>query len=213
MKSNKRDKELLCLVQFINFAKNNMNKKFLIFVALVWCCLTSVAQVAFKLQANGQFLTEDGADFIVVPFEGKSPHDIYTLLTSNVTSLYNDASKVMNTVEDNTVKIRGFAGSGYLFPYITMFNFSVEGHYQLEFKIRDGRVRISAPMVEDAATMTGGTNGPTAVSYGGMVQKHLFEKDGRVKKKKVKEVASIEAYLNSIINRILAESTAIEEDW
>lgn len=190
-----------------------MNKKFLIFAALLWSFLTSVAQVAFKLQANGHFLTEDGSDFIVVPFEGKSSHDIYTLLTSNVTSLYNDASKVMNTVVDSTVKIRGFADSGCLFPYITMFNFSVEGYYQLEFKIRDGRVRVSAPMVEDAATMTGGTNGPMPVSYSGMVQKHLFEKNGNIKKKKIKDVVSIETYLNSIINRILAESAAIEEDW
>ena len=188
-------------------------RKLIFFATIILCYLTSVAQVNFKLQANGHFLTEDGADYVVVPFEGKSAHDIFTMLTSNVTSIYNDASKVMNTVEDNTVKIRGFAGSGNLFPYITMFNFSVEGHYQLEFKIRDGRVRISSPMVEDAATMTGGTNGPTPVSYGGMVQKHLFEKNGNIKKKKVNDVASIEAYLNTIINRILAESNTIEEDW
>lgn len=135
------------------------------------------------------------------------------MLTSNVTSIYNNASNVMNTVEDNTVKIRGFAGSGNLFPYITMFNYSVQGYYQLEFKIRDGRVRVSAPMVEDNATMTGGTNGPLAVSYGGMIQKHLFDKNGAVKKKKVSDVAAIEGYINSIINRILAESSQIEEDW
>lgn len=132
---------------------------------------------------------------------------------TTVTSLYNDASKVMNTVEDNTVKIRGFARSGNLFPYITMFKFSVEGYYQLEFKIGDGRVRISAPIVEDTATMTGGTDGPITISYGGMVKKHLFEKDGKIKKKRNNDVALIELYINSIINRILAESNQIEEDW
>ncbi len=188
-------------------------KKILSIALFALVCLSSFAQVDFKLQSNGTFATEDGANYVVVPFEGKSAHDLFTMLTSNVTSIYNDASKVMNTVEDNTVKIRGFAGSGKMFPYITMMKFSVEGHYQLEFKIRDGRVRVSAPMVEDNAAMTGGTNGPMAVSYGGMVQKHLFEKNGNVKKKRIKDVEDIESYFNSIINRILAESQQIEEDW
>lgn len=182
-------------------------------VLLMMTSISGIAQVNFKLQPDGSFRTEDGADYVIVPFEGKNAHDLYINLTSNATSIYNDVSKVMNTVEDNTVKIRGFAGSGNLFPYITMFNFSVEGHYQLEFKIKDGRIRVSAPLVEDAATMTGGTDGPKAVSYSGMVSKHLFDKNGTVKKKKVNDVASIEAYLNSIINRILATSTQIEEDW
>ncbi|MBR1551255.1 MAG: hypothetical protein IJ632_02925 [Muribaculaceae bacterium] len=188
-------------------------KKILSLLLLSFCVLNSVAQANFKLNANGQFTTENGEDFIVVPFENKSAHEIYTLLTSNVTSIYNNASKVMNTVEDNTVKIRGFASSGKLFPYVTMFNFSVETYYQLEFKIRDGRVRVSAPIVEDNGNMTGGTKGPSAVSYSGMVQKHLFEKNGTVKKKRAKDVTAIETYINTLINRILAESSQIEEDW
>ena len=60
--------------------------------------------------------------------------------------------------------------SGKLFPYVTMFNFSVETYYQLEFKIRDGRVRVSAPIAEDNGNMTGVTKGPSAVSYSGMVK-------------------------------------------
>ena len=189
-------------------------RKYLSFcLMLIISCLSVSAQVDFKLQADGSFRTIDGADYVVIPFEGKSAHDLFVTLTSNATSIYNDVSKVMNTVQDNTVKIRGFAGSGNIFPYFTMFNFSVEGYYQLEFKIKDGRIRVSAPIVEDDATMTGGTNGPSAVSYSGMVAKHLFDKKGIVKKKKVNDVASIEAYLNSIINRILAQSAQIEEDW
>lgn len=190
-----------------------MNKAIVSFWLLILSCISVSGQVNFKLQSDGSFRTEEGADFIVVPFEGQSAHDIYVRLTSNATSIYNDVSKVMNTVEDNTVKIRGFAGSGNIFPYITFLNLSVEGHYQLEFKIKDGRVRISAPLVEDAATMTGGSNGPVAVSYSGMVAKHLFDKNGTVKKKRANDVASIEAYLNYIVNRILAQPEQIEEDW
>ncbi len=190
-----------------------MNKVIFSFLLFILSCMSAIAQVNFKLQSDGRFRTEEGADFVVVPFDGQTAHDIYVRLTSNATSLYNDVSKVMNTVEDNTVKIRGFAGSGTLFPYITFLNFSVEGHYQLEFKIKDGRVRISAPLVEDAATMTGVSKGPAAVSYSGMVAKHLFDKNGTVKKKRVDDVASIEGYLNTIVNRILAQPEQIEEDW
>lgn len=190
-----------------------MQKK--LFLCFVLLCFANIAfaQANFKLHANGQFATEGGQDYIVVSFEGKSAHDLYSMLTMNVTSIYNNASKVMNTVEDSMVKIRGFADDGTLFPYVTMFNFSVETYYQLEFKVKDGRIRVSAPFVEDNATMIGGTNGPVAVSYGGMVQKHLFDKDGTVKKKRAKDVANIELYINSIINNILAESNVTEEDW
>ena len=180
---------------------------------LIISCLSVSAQVDFKLQSDGSFRTIDGEDYVVIPFEGKSAHDLFVTLTSNATSIYNDVSNVMNTVQDNIVKIRGFAGSGKIFPYITFCNFSVEGYYQLVFKIKDGRIRVSAPLVEDYANMTGGNPKSLPVSYSGMVAKHLFDKNGTIKKKRVNDVASIEAYLNSIINRILAQSAQIEEEW
>ncbi len=187
--------------------------KLISLIFCIICSLSTFAQVNFKLQADGRFVNEDGSDFTVVPFEGKSAHDIYVMLTANVTSIYNDASKVMNTVEDNTVKVRGFADSGKIFPFITFLRLSVEGHYQLEFKIRDGRVRVSAPFIEEDATMTGGTSGPTPVIYSKMLQKNLFNKDGSIKKKREKDVAGIELYVNSIINKILTDTPQVEDDW
>lgn len=190
-----------------------MTKRIISCVILLVSYFTSIAQVNFKLQADGRFVTEDGADYVVVPFEGKTAHELFVMLTSNITSIYRDASKVMNTVEDNVVKVRGFAENGTIFPFITMFRFSVEGYYQLEFKVRDGRIRVSAPYIENEAMYTGGPEGPIPVTYTGMIQKHLFDENGNVKKKRAKDVASIETFINSIINRILTESEVIEEEW
>ena len=63
----------------------------------------------FVLMPNGTYQTEDGQDFIVIPFEGKTAHQIYQELATNVGSTFNDPSKVMSGVEDASIKIRAFS--------------------------------------------------------------------------------------------------------
>ena len=46
---------------------------------------------------------------MVIPFEGKTAHQIYQELASNVGSTFNDPSKVMSEVEDASIKIRAFS--------------------------------------------------------------------------------------------------------
>ena len=171
---------------------------------LIISCLSVSAQVNFKLQSDGSFRTIDGEDYVVIPFEGKSTHDLFFILTSNTTSLYKYASKVMNTVQDNIVTIYG---RGNIFPYISICNLSFKVSYQLEFKIKDGRIRVSAPKVEDDAIMTCDA-GTLPVSYSEMVAKDLFDKNGTVKKEGAVLVGCVEVYFNAIINLILTE-----EEW
>ena len=187
-----------------------MKKLFLLLFSLV--AFSSFAQVDFRLKSDGNFLTLLGEDYVVVPYEGKSAHEIFNMLKANIAAVFNDASKVTNSVDDTYIKVRGFASHGKIFPYITIMKLSVEGFYDLEFKIKDGRVRVSAPYIEEEATMVGGT-APIAVSYRGMLQKHIFESNGSIKKKRVKDVPKIEAYINGILNSILLEREKIEDDW
>ena len=50
----------------------------------------------FVLMPDGTYQTKDGNDFVVIPFEGKTAHQIYQELASNVGSTFNDPSKVMS---------------------------------------------------------------------------------------------------------------------
>ena len=184
-------------------------KKILTLLLLVFP-IFAIAQekVSFKLTPQANFVTTSGEDFVIVPFEGKSAHEIYQILTSNVVSVYTDASEVMNGVNDELIKIRGF------FPVYIKKVLGVSqpwgGYYQLEFRIKDGRVRVSAPFVEDDISF--GLYGTDSFSQ--VVKK--WYKNGEVKKKEAKHVELIEIQMNGTINAILgllSAPTKVDDDW
>lgn len=163
----------------------------------------------FVLMPNGTYQTEDGKDFVVISFEGKTAHHIYQELASNVGSTFNDPSKVMSGVEDASIKIRAF--SDFLwFNKVLGIPHGWGGYYQLEFRIKDGRVRVSAPIVEDIAM---DTQPYDKWSYGSKVKKWF--KNGVVKEGDRTKYDEIVAHMNGIINRILYTSTVQDanEDW
>ena len=192
-------------------------KKFITLLLLV-CPILAFAQdlVSFKLTPEGSFTTASGEDFVVVPFEGKSAHEIYQTLASNVGSVYNDPSKVMSGVDDASIKIRAFSDNLYV-QKVMGISHAWEGFYQLEFRIKDGRVRVSAPHVERDITcpsLSSNAIGGNKSNFPFIVKKWF--KNGEVKEKEAKHVANVENQLNGAINAILglAGSTSkVDDDW
>lgn len=185
-------------------------KKLIAIVMMLLPMLAGAQELAnFVLMPDGTYQTEDGKDFVVIPFEGKTAHQIYQELASNVGSTFNDPSKVMSGVEDASIKIRAF--SDFLwFNKVLGIPHGWGGYYQLEFRIKDGRVRVSAPIVEDIAM---DTQPYDKWSYGSKVKKWF--KNGVVKEGDKKKYDEIVAHMNGIINRILYTSTVQDatEDW
>ena len=171
--------------------------------------ITVQGQVAFHVTPDGSFITNEGTDYVIVEFEGKDAHQIFQELSSNVGSIYNDPSKVMSSVEDVSIKIRAIEN------FLTNSTMGIpvgswRGYYQLEFKIKDGRVRVSAPMIEpyfqDSNYMK-----PNK-SYKNYV-KGLF-KNGQVKENKKKEYNKLNYLINNPINAILGSYKSKDEiDW
>lgn len=165
----------------------------------------------FVLMPNGTYQTEDGKDFIVISFEGKTAHQIYQELTSNVGSTFNDPSKVMSSIEDSFIKIRAFSDDLVRGRFLGLHQ-SYGGYYQLEFRIKDGRVRISAPIVEDKVGVWVG-NQYMSNTFSFFVKNHF--KDGKLKEKRSKDYNVVVSKMNYIVNRILL-TTAIQdttENW
>ena len=185
--------------------------RFLSTILLTFVCLLSSAQtmVAFHVTPDGSFISPDGDDFVVVKFENKSAHEIFQSLASNVSSLYNDPSKVMSTVDDASIKIRAMeticANKGL---GITIGSWI--GYYQLDFKIKDGRVRVSAPVIEHY--MKDSNFKKPDKSYPGYVKG--FFKDGELKENKKDEYEALNFKFNLIINSILGLTKSEKEnDW
>ena len=168
----------------------------------------------FVLMPNGTYQTEDGKDFVVIPFEGKTAHQIYQELASNVGSTFNDPSKVMSGVEDTSIKIRAYSENLVMVkPFGFVKDQPYGGHYQLEFKIRDGRVRVSAPIVENDVEYISYDHKRYYGTFSKLVGKYF--KNGVLQEKKKKNYDAMVERMNDIINRILYTSTVQDanEDW
>ena len=187
-------------------------KKFILAIAFIFNLVMPYAsfaqnQVSFHLTEHGIYVDEQGNDFMVTPFEGQSAQQIYKQLCVNVSSLYNDPSKVINTVEDASVKIRAFSDDLVRISVLGLKQ-SLGGYYQLEFRIKDGRVRVSAPIVEETLWM----ELPTERTFKKEIKKYF--KDGVVKEKKQADLIIVEAKMNTIINSILGTiKTEDSDNW
>ena len=190
-------------------------KKVFTILLLLFPLITGAQELAhFVLMPDGTYKTEDGNDFVVIPFEGKTAHQIFQELASNVGSTFNNPSKVMSTVEDVSIKIRAYSSDiifGMPFGYAKAQPYG--GYYQLEFKIRDGRVRVSAPFVEDELEMFDYQN-KRSVHFFRTTVKKLY-KNGELLEKKKKYYDYAVNKMNSTINQILYTSTIQDttEDW
>lgn len=168
----------------------------------------------FVLTPNGTYQTKDGNDFVIISFEGKTAHQIFQELASNVNSTFNNPSKVMSTVEDVSIKIRAYSSDiifGMPLGYAKAQPYG--GYYQLEFRIKDGRVRVSAPFVEDELEMFDYQN-KRSVHFFRTTVKKLY-KNGELLEKKKKYYDHAVNKMNNTINQILYTSTIQDttEDW
>lgn len=187
--------------------------KKLIMTLLMFLPAFALAQnvVDFVLKPDGTYQTKDGQDFIIVTFEGKNAHQIYQELASNINATYNDPSKVMSGIEDASIKIRAHSDDLIRGKFIGWQ--SMGGYYQLEFRIKDGRVRVSAPYIEEEVGFW--SNGSHFTNkFKWFVKKHF--KGENLKDGKWKENYEIVVYkMNETINRIL-NVTAVQdtiEEW
>lgn len=118
--------------------------------------------VFFQLQPNGTFLTSSGQDFAVVSYEGKNSEEIYKQLSTNIGIVFNNPDKVMSGVEYSFIKVRTIIPISEKIEKIIMMGnvkIEVDGYLQYDIKIKDGRVRISAPYIENDVWIDGGASG------------------------------------------------------
>lgn len=187
-----------------------MNKKSFVVFILLFFGLNVIAQtnICFHVMPDGSFQSEANEDYIVVPFEGKSAQEIYLELATNINSIYNSPKNVMNGVEYSSIKIRAIGGLVYDKSIIGIVSI-LDAHYQLEFKIKDNRVRVSAPFIEESLSLK--TDGLPFKEYSKVVKGYF--KNGKLKEKKQKDYDFLNNQINSIIEKILGLDKAEDDNW
>lgn len=106
-------------------------------------------KVCFQLNESGYYETVDHKDFTVIPFNGKSSQEIYQILASNINGIYKSPKSVMSSVENTSISIRGYSDDLIRRKLVIVGWVSCTGYYNLNFQIRDGRVRVSVPQIDN----------------------------------------------------------------
>lgn len=163
----------------------------------------------FTLLQTGEFVDSiTQKSFIVIPFDEMSAQDIYKHLMENASLVVNNPTEQVSGVEYSVIKVR--AQQHLLTDVVMMLPLSCSGTVIYEFQIKDGRVRVNAPMVENPCHY--GTS--DKVCYFNSVVKGYFKK-GKLKEKKAAEFNKLINKTNYIIDVILGKQTIekSEEDW
>ena len=190
--------------------------KKLLFLTLALLSIHCNAQ--FMLTPEGFRSQEEGKDFIVKPFPGKSAAELYDA-TANAILVYGFANNPEGN-NSNATNIEGeiitlFGTGSMQVRKLMVFDYTVR--YNMVIRFRDGRIRFDAPIIHDAYTYNGygmkcvlGIAG-SDISTGGSTI-HVFRMDGSLKEKRIKE--SFEALFNGIIDKICNSITGdSDDDW
>lgn len=171
----------------------------------------SIPNANFTLLQTGKFVDASSEkESIIIPFDGMSAEEIYKMLFKNAALVVNNPDKQISGVEYSVVKVR--AQQHLLTDVVMMLPLSCNGTMIYEFQIKEGRVKVNAPFVEEPCRY--GTS--DKICYFRSVVKGYFKK-GKLKEKKAAEYNNLVNRTNNIINAILGlqdiSEQVEEEDW
>ena len=79
------------------------------FVISLFCVSVNAQDIKLVLNDSCEFVSQDGKSYIVLEYPGKTAHDIYDGILTNVVKYFNDAKNVTNSVPDKAISVRAFS--------------------------------------------------------------------------------------------------------
>lgn len=163
----------------------------------------------FSITYKGEYVSSDGKNYIIYPFEGKTAKEIYTMICTNVAKVYNSPHTVMSTVDDASVAIHAYSdGLFYQTSYLGI-KFFYEGKYNLLIEIRDGRVKVHAPTFGMQTGQSEVGRGPKSAER---ILSSFFDSNGKVKRKRSVWKTWAEQKINGIYEILLGLGVADSKD-
>ncbi len=142
--------------------------------------------------------------FYVVPFKGKTAHELYTEMLARIAHMFDNPSLVTQKVEDKTIVLN--ARKDGIAKFVEVINDSeadiyanwnilLSVDYRLEFNFRDGRIRVNPPTFTNMTEWNmsvGSRYNHKGMSY----LKTVYKNDSEA-------IHRIESYFNNIIPTFL----------
>ncbi len=186
-----------------------MKKYFVIALALMLAiganAQTKNDSIIFKSNEKGFFKTESGANYYVIPFAGKSAHDLYNDLLCRVARIFKSPENVTEKmVEDRAIIVNAQVNElveayGGVREWFDFF-------YRFEFNFKDGKIRVNAPDIIGGRIRMGARTLQHASFYpDNFVLTQLIKDDAT-------KVPIVENYLNEILTYIVYGNPE-DENW
>lgn len=189
----------------------------LLLIALLSICAYSQSDtLLFHLQKEGVYQSSDGKDYVIIPYEGKSAHELYTSLLTNSRLICNSPTDAVNKEEDKSIVILFHCDKLGIYK-----KKAVSGSVKIMLDIKDGRIKLSAPFIgNDVSLFTRSSSlklvfedqGYAPRGYGWYTSKY-YDKKGRLYKEWADEYRSIEKYMNDLLWKLITIDKITNEDW
>jgi len=176
-------------------------KKIISLITLFMCVCSIYAQ-SFKINQNGNFVSDENKSFIVVEYADKTKQELYNMVKQNIMVSYVNPDKV---ISEDGISVISVNGHGTICKFKTGGITSYyKGFYTLSFQFKDGKIRINAPTIIMEGAMK---NIASWYAF-----KRLWDKDGKIKEEKQEYYNYINENIQSLITTLIIDKS-VDEDW
>lgn len=176
------------------------------------CALNSFAQ--FKASPNG-IVADNGMDYIVVKYEGKTAEQLYKAVESYIVANYVNPKNVMSGQEFTMINLHTLYKEAFNHKTWMGTKYYADVSANIVFRFKDGRMRIDAPTIN---SMWGVKDyGEGELYYDDL----FFKKNGAVKNEK--RLGNFNAWLSATMSLMLKQideevkgnssTKTINDDW
>lgn len=88
-----------------------IKKLFLPLLFLLFCFSAKAQDIKLAINDSCEFVSQDGKSYIIVEYPGKTAHEIYEGISTNIVKYFNDAKNVTNSVPDKAISVRAFSNN------------------------------------------------------------------------------------------------------
>ena len=166
-------------------------------------------KIEFKMKFvdGGKFVIDSINNYYVIPFTGKTAHELYMDQLARIASIYVSPDRVTEKVEDKTIIIN--AAESNLMSYLGVTGrVEVIVKYRIEIQFKDGKIRLNPPSISKAVK-----NIKEAFRPGNSFEEININKLSSANNNVPEFSQNVEKYFNVLLDMLVYGKDKQDDDW